>query len=380
MSIRARLTLLYGLLFFVAGLMLLVLLYAMLVRALDPAVPLRPFVERVQEQTQEIREQDDNRPIEEQLADARSDERRSALRQVRVRGMLALVVTGGVALVLGWVVSGSVLSPIRDITLHAQQANAKTLDQRIGLAGPDDELKELADTIDGMLERLQDAFESQRRFSAEASHELRTPLAIIRAEADVALASPDATERETTLARSIIQAVDRSERLVDALLALARSESSLRDRDVVDLAELVGNVVGEQVIAADQAGIELDLTLDPAVVNGDRALLWRLAGNLIENGIRHGVRGGWLNISVGTNDGFAELKVANNGQAIPPDQVERLFRPFEQGDHVRPSSGGLGLGLSIVRAVTDAHDGTISASANPQGGLTVIVRIPSVAA
>ena len=380
MSIRARLTLLYGLLFFVAGLMLLVLLYAMLVRALDPAVPLRPFVERAREQTQEIREQDDNRPIEEQLADARSDERRSALRQVRVRGMLALVVTGGVALVLGWVVSGSVLSPIRDITLHAQQANAKTLDQRIGLAGPDDELKELADTIDGMLERLQDAFESQRRFSAEASHELRTPLAIIRAEADVALASPDATERETTLARSIIQAVDRSERLVDALLALARSESSLRDRDVVDLAELVGNVVGEQVIAADQAGIELDLTLDPAVVNGDRALLWRLAGNLIENGIRHGVRGGWLNISVGTNDGFAELKVANNGQAIPPDQVERLFRPFEQGDHVRPSSGGLGLGLSIVRAVTDAHDGTISASANPQGGLTVIVRIPSVAA
>ena len=380
MSIRARLTLLYGLLFFVAGLMLLVLLYAMLVRALDPAVPLRPFVERVQEQTQEIREQDDNRPIEEQLADARSDERRSALRQVRVRGMLALVVTGGVALVLGWVVSGSVLSPIRDITLHAQQANAKTLDQRIGLAGPDDELKELADTIDGMLERLQDAFESQRRFSAEASHELRTPLAIMRAEADVALASPDATERETALARSIIQAVDRSERLVDALLALARSESSLRDRDVVDLAELVGNVVGEQVIAADQAGIELDLTLDPAVVNGDRALLWRLAGNLIENGIRHGVRGGWLNISVGTNDGFAELKVANNGQAIPPDQVERLFRPFEQGDHVRPSSGGLGLGLSIVRAVTDAHDGTISASANPEGGLTVIVRIPSVAA
>ena len=380
MSIRARLTLLYGLLFFVAGLMLLVLLYAMLVRALDPAVPLRPFVERVQEQTQEIREQDDNRPIEEQLADARSDERRSALRQVRVRGMLALVVTGGVALVLGWVVSGSVLSPIRDITLHAQQANAKTLDQRIGLAGPDDELKELADTIDGMLERLQDAFESQRRFSAEASHELRTPLAIMRAEADVALASPDATERETTLARSIIQAVDRSERLVDGLLALARSESSLRDRDEVDLAELVGNVVGEQVIAADQAGIELDLTLDPAVVNGDRALLWRLAGNLIENGIRHGVRGGWLNISVGTNDGFAELKVANNGQAIPPDQVERLFRPFEQGDHVRPSSGGLGLGLSIVRAVTDAHDGTISASANPQGGLTVIVRIPSVAA
>ncbi len=380
MSIRARLTLLYGLLFFVAGLMLLVLLYAMLVRALDPAVPLRPFVERVQEQTQEIREQDDNRPIEEQLADARSDERRSALRQVRVRGMLALVVTGGVALVLGWVVSGSVLSPIRDITLHAQQANAKTLDQRIGLAGPDDELKELADTIDGMLERLQDAFESQRRFSAEASHELRTPLAIMRAEADVALASPDATERETTLARSIIQAVDRSERLVDALLALARSESSLRDRDVVDLAELVGNVVGEQVIAADQAGIELDLTLDPAVVNGDRALLWRLAGNLIENGIRHGVRGGWLNISVGTNDGFAELKVANNGQTIPPEQVERLFRPFEQGDHVRPSSGGLGLGLSIVRAVTDAHDGTISASANPEGGLTVIVRIPSVAA
>lgn len=382
MSVRLRLTLLYGLLFFIAGLVLLVFLYGLLNRSLDPAEPMRPFNNPGQQQGQrggppQDSDEEDDRPIAERLADARREERLGALRQVRVQGGLALLATGGGAVLLGWVVAGRVLSPIRDITLHAQQASDKTLDQRIDLRGPEDELKELADTIDGMLDRLQNAFESQRRFSAEASHELRTPLAIMRAEADVALASPDATARETALAGAIVAAVDRSERLIDGLLALARSESSLRDHDQVDLAELVGNVVGEQVRAADLAGIELDLTLDPAVVLGDRALLWRLVGNLIENGIRYGVRGGWLDIRVGTRDGFAELVVANNGRVIPAAQVERLFEPFARGDQARLAASGHGLGLAIVRSVTDAHNGTVAALANPDGGLTVTVRIPA---
>jgi signal transduction histidine kinase len=294
-----------------------------------------------------------------------------------VQGGLALLITGGGALLLGWVIAGRVLSPVREITLHAQQASDKTLDQRINLQGPHDELKELADTIDGMLDRLQSAFESQRRFSAEASHELRTPLTIMRAEAEVALASLDATARELELAGKIVAAVDRAERLIDGLLALARSESKLRDNDLVDLAELVGNVVGEQVRSADLAGIQLDLALDPALVNGDRALLWRLIGNLIENSIRHGVRGGSVDVRVGTRAGMAELVVANSGQIVPPADVERLFDPFARGSQNRPAKAGLGLGLAIVKAVSDAHGGTVSAVANPEGGLTVTVRLPA---
>lgn len=383
MSIRLRLTLIYGGLFFIAGLVLVAILYGLLARSLDPDGPVRPFQNRGQVQSQPPRNSDDDesdddvRPVEERLAEARRDERREALRQIRVQGTIALIATGGGAILVGWFVAGRVLSPIRDITLHAQQASEKTLDQRIDLAGPEDELKELADTIDGMLDRLQDAFESQRRFSAEASHELRTPLAIMRAEADVALAAPDSTDRERALATSIISAVDRAERLIDGLLALARSESSLRDNHRVDLAELVGNVVGEQVRAADLAGIELDLTLESAVVRGDRALLWRLIGNLIENGIRYGERGGWLRVSVGTAGAFAVISVANNGPAVPAGQVERLFEPFARGDHSRRAASGHGLGLAIVRTVTDAHDGTVTAIANPEGGLTVTVSIPS---
>ena len=384
MSVRLRLTLLYGLLFFIAGFVLLVFLYGLLNRSLDPTGPTRPFINQGQQQNQRNDppaddDDEENRPVAERLANARREERLSALRQVRVQGGLALLVTGGSSVLLGWVVAGRVLSPIREITLHAQKASDKTLDQRIDLVGPEDELKQLADTIDGMLDRLQNAFESQRRFSAEASHELRTPLAIMRAEADVALASPEATEREKTLARAIVAAVDRSERLIDGLLALARSESSLRDHDQVDLAELVGNVVGEQVRAADQAGIALDLTLDPAVVIGDRALLWRLVGNLIENAIRYGARGGWLDIRIGTREGFAELVVANNGRVIPTAQVERLFEPFARGDHARMAATGHGLGLAIVRSVTDAHNGKVSAVANPDGGLTVTVKLPAAA-
>ena len=379
MSVRTRLTLLYGLLFFIAGFFMLAFLYGLLNRALDPAIPMRPFLERRLEQAEQARpnsDDEDTRSIEERLADARQDERRQALGEIRTQSLMVLVITVGGAVVLGWVVAGRVLSPVRDITLHAQQASDKTLDQRINLAGPEDELKELADTIDGMLDRLQDAFESQRRFSAEASHELRTPLAIMRAEADVALASPDATERERALATSIIQAVDRAERLIDGLLALARSESTLRDHDLVDLAELTGNVVGEQVRHADQAGIEIDLTLDPAMVIGDRALLWRLVGNLLENAIRYGVRGGWMDIKVGSVGDVAELTVTNNGKIIPAEEVERLFEPFSRGDQGRLAPGGLGLGLAIVRAVTDAHQGSVQATANPEGGLKVVVRLP----
>ena len=290
---------------------------------------------------------------------------------------LALLVTSVGALALGWVVAGRVLRPIQSITAHARHASEATLGERIGLRGPPDELKELADTIDGMLDRLQAAFEAQRHFAAQASHELRTPLAIIRAEADVALAAPDVTERERRLAESTLMAADRSERLVDGLLALARSESTLRDDARLDLADLVGDVVGEQVRAADAAAVTLDLALASAAVAGDRALLERLVGNLVENAIRYNRPGGWIRVEVDSTDGAATLRVANSGPVVPPDVVATLFAPFQRG----PANGrnrptGFGLGLAIVRAVAAVHGGNVTATAQGEGGLAVTVRLP----
>lgn len=387
-TVRLRLTLTYGALFLISGALLLGLLYALLSRALDPGPPPDRGHQAEQQQqngsgpppgqNDEANESlVDNRTAEEQVEDARREERQSALREVQIQAGIALVATSAVALLLGWVVAGRVMRPVRDITLHARHASEETLDERINLQGPEDELKELADTIDGMLERLQSAFTSQRRFSAEASHELRTPLAIIRAEVDVALAAPDVTERERELGATIRAAADRSERLIDGLLMMARSESTLRDRDRVDLAGLVGDVVGEQARGADTAGVELDLELDTAIVDGDRALLWRLIGNLVENAIRYNERGGWVKVSIAPVDGQAVLTVANSGQIVDASAIDRLFEPFQRGTIPRRTRmSGVGLGLTIVRSVAAAHDGAVEATANPEGGLTVIVRIP----
>ena len=370
-TIRLRLTLTYGMLFLLAGAFLLVLVYVLLNRALrDPGPPLR--------QSHDPDSRVERQYTTEEVIEARREERQSALRQVRIQAWIALVITSAGALLLGWLIAGQALAPIREITAHAQEASEETLDERIDLRGPPDELKELADTIDGMLDRLQAAFESQRRFAAQASHELRTPLAIIRAESDVALAAPDVTPREADYATTIRDAADRSERLVDGLLALARSESTLRDSRRVDLAELAGDVVGEQTAAADAAGVELDLDLGEGIVMGDRALLWRLIGNLVENAIRYNRPGGWARLQVATEGPNVLLKVENSGPVIAPEMVETLFEPFQRGTTgPRSRTSGHGLGLTIVRSVAAAHDGEVTAIALPEGGLTVTVRIPA---
>ena len=282
------------------------------------------------------------------------------------QGSIALVVTGAGALLLGWLVAGRALRPVQRITAHARRASQSTLADRIDLRGPPDELRELADTFDAMLDRLQAAFEAQRRFAAQASHELRTPLAIMRAEADVALNAPVVTERERRLAEAIRNATDRSERLVDGLLALARSESTLRDDATVDLTELVGDVVGEQARAADLANVELDLDLGEVdvMVSGDRALLWRLAGNLVENAIRYNRPKGWARVTVGLERGQAVLRVANSGPRVAAETVDALFEPFRRGvSSGRDRPAGFGLGLAIARTVALAHGGEIDAEA-----------------
>jgi signal transduction histidine kinase len=227
---------------------------------------------------------------------------------------------------------------------------------------------------------LQAAFRAQQGFAAQASHELRTPLAIIRAEAEVASTAPDATKREQQSAGAILTAVGRSERLVDGLLALTRSESTMLDAGPVDLADLTGDVVGEYVGEADQARVRLDLALDATEVRGDAALLQRMVGNLIQNSIRYNAPDGSVVVSVRPETGMARLAVENTGPAVSQEEIDQLFQPFVRGEWARRNRSGFGLGLAIARSVAMAHGGTIQAVPGPKGGLRVTVDIPLLSA
>lgn len=375
LTIRLRLTLLFGGLFIASSILLMALTYGLLGQALSPLDP--PDVgDLLNSSDDHEHERDDS--IEDQLFEARNEERASALSAVLTQSLIALGFTSAGAMVLGWAMAGRVLRPIRHITAHARLASENTLGERIGLRGPPDEIQELGETIDAMLARLESAFAAQRAFAAQASHELRTPLAVMRAESEVALAAPDVTPREQDLAAAILQAADQSERLVAGLLALSRSESTLRDNAKVDLAELAGDVVGEQVSTANAYGVSLDLSLEAAIVLGDRMLLERLIGNLVENAIRYNLVGGWVQVSVFSRDSHAVLQVANSGPVLRPEAVSALFEPFQRGKH--PASrriGGFGLGLAIVRSVAYGHGGAVDATPRPDGGLVVTVQLPA---
>jgi signal transduction histidine kinase len=300
-------------------------------------------------------------------------------------GVLTLMAL--LSLGLGWVVAGRVLRPLQRITATAKRLSERTLHQRIALQGPDDELKELADTFDRLLGRLDAAFDTQRRFAANASHELRTPLAISRTEVEVALADPDTPNAELrAMAERVRDATGRSERLIEGLLTLARSEQAPRVWEPADLADAAAGALEhtrhqDQDQAGQDGGLRLVTRLRRAPVQGDPALLERMVANLVENAVRHNQPDGWLEVATGVSDGRAFVQVANGGQEIPADQVESLFEPFRRL-HGRVASAsasavrGAGLGLSIVRSVARAHGGDAHAMALAGGGLQVTVRLP----
>jgi signal transduction histidine kinase len=386
-TIRLRLTLIYAAMFFVTGAILLTMMYVLVDQALKP--PDRPggpgpdphaMVQASPSAGQEFRDglPQSEAELESRLDAAREEQRAEALRQVQIQAAIALVVTSIGALGLGWYFSGRMLRPIHEITLHAQHLSESTLGQRIALSGPDDELKQLADTIDLMLERLERAFESQRRFAAQASHELRTPIAIMGAEADIVLDAPDASARETELAKSVRAQATRSERLVSGLLVLARSESTMRENDRVDLADLAGDVIGEQVTDADAAHVRVDLELESAETTGDAVLLKHLIGNMVSNAIRYNHDGGFVRIEARREGGMSCVRVSNTGPIVEPDDLDRLFHPFQRGmDVVSRREGGFGLGLAIIRSVTAVHSGELHATPRPEGGLVLTVCLPT---
>jgi signal transduction histidine kinase len=297
-----------------------------------------------------------------------------ALHRLVVEYLFALGVMTMIAVGTGWLLAGRVLRPLRDITAAARRVSGENLGERIALTGPADELKELADTFDGMLGRLDGAFASQRHFVANASHELRTPLAIMRTEVDVALADPDATPHELrTMGEAVRETIDRTERLIESLLVLARSEAATGREEPVDLAALAADCITDLHARAEEHRITINTELEPAWTRGEPGLLERMIANLIDNGIRHNEPGGHLEISSRVGDGQVTLVVANGGPVIRPDEAEHLLEPFRR---LERTAGGVGLGLSIVRSVVHAHHGTIEVVAPATGGLELRITLP----
>jgi hypothetical protein len=299
--------------------------------------------------------------------------------QVLQAGSVAFLLVVVAAAILAWALTGRLLRPLQEVTSTAQRLSAASLGERIALRGPRDEVAQLADTFDAMLDRLQAAFESQRRFVANASHELRTPLAVIRTELDVTLSDPAADVEELRRMSGVVgQAALRAGQLVEALLLLARTEGiGLAVREPVDLAAVVASAWRSVRTDADDLGLTAAFHTEPAHAVGDPALLERVAGNLLENATRHNVDGGWIDVRTESGDQWSALRVGSSGRPIPADRVAELFEPFRRGGVDRTAHTGTGLGLSIVRAVVSAHGGQLYAEPVPDGGLTVTVRLPA---
>jgi signal transduction histidine kinase len=308
----------------------------------------------------------------ERIKHAEAAERRNTLNDLLTWSLLALGLVGVGATGFGWLMAGRVLRPVHEITATARRVADRSLHERIDLQGPQDELKELADTFDAMLARLDSAFAGQRRFVADASHELRTPLAVNRTLLEVALADPDASEDLRRLATSLLTTTERNEQLIEGLLLLAQSGNELTERRPVELDEIAQHVLAVVEHEATEAGVALRPALDPMPASGDPILLERVVLNLVQNGIRHNEPGGWVSVTTGANG----LVVGNTGPAVPGYEVDSLFEPFRRLPPRRAGEQrGIGLGLSIVRSIVIAHGGSVTITPRPDGGLGVTVRL-----
>jgi signal transduction histidine kinase len=302
-----------------------------------------------------------------------------------IASVIALAIMTVISVVLGWLVAGRALRPVRQMTSAAQRISEDSLDERLAVRGPKDELKQLGDTIDGLLERLEIAFSAQRRFVANASHELRTPLATMRASLDVALGKPEPAPPQTVaLAGRLKAELDRIDRLLEAFLVLARAQHrSLPGRAVLPLDYIVGSALADQATAISAMDLTVQHTSGPggAWVGGSQALLSRMVENLVDNAVCHNTAGGWITITTGAADGRARLVVENGGNDLDQQQVAELTQPFRrlEADRIGTDQGS-GLGLSIVAAIAEAHGGTLELQARPGGGLRVCVELPAAAA
>lgn len=291
---------------------------------------------------------------------------------------IALAIMAVVSIGLGWLVAGRVLSPLRVMTSNARHISAENLHERLGLKGPPDELKDLGDTIDDLLARLETAFEAQKRFVANASHELRTPLTMMRTSVDVAVGKARPSPEVKVLASKVGEGLDEADRLLEGLLVLARAQrGTMGDVAAVSLPDLVS-----VALAADQGEIALrhlavENQMVPATVMGNETLLALMVANVVDNAVLHNVEGGQVHISNDSDGVSARLVIENGGAVLDENEVQLLGEPFHKIGAERVANGhGVGLGLSIVSAITTAHGGALQLRARPEGGLRVVIELP----
>ncbi|MCW3815953.1 HAMP domain-containing histidine kinase [Micromonospora sp. DR5-3] len=400
LTIRARLTLVHGGLLLLAGVVLLGVTYVLVdQRMRQPLADVKTQVVHADPfgklPTSGAAEQ-----VRILIQEAQDEAKRTALESLLTQGGVALLLISAIALGFGWLIAGRALQPLHQITgtarrIAAAGAAGRGLHERIALRGPRYEVRELADTFDLMLERLDRSFDGQRRFVANASHELRTPLALNRSLLEVAMSRPGASAELRQLGETLLAINERHERLIDGLLTLADSEQQVVDRTPVDLAEIARHVLDQ---AAGAPELTVRRQLASAATAGDPVLLERLTQNLVENAVRHNLpAGGEIDVSTGLVNGCPTLVVANTGPVVPSYEIETIFQPFRRLHHDRlagPRPGadrrgpddrvgagrGFGLGLSIVRAVAQAHGGAVHAHPRNGGGLVVTVTLPPLGA
>ncbi|MEV0986191.1 HAMP domain-containing sensor histidine kinase [Streptomyces sp. NPDC049949] len=383
-TIRIRLTLLYGGMFLIAGILLLSIIYLLAAQALREGngLPFKILDGRDIKVTSSCPGVIGTGQTPDQFNSVINtcilEQRRHALDDLLSRSLMALLGLSIIAFAFGYAMAGRVLSPLGKITRTARRVVGSDLTRRIELDGPDDELKELADTFDEMLDRLERAFTAQQRFVANASHELRTPLAINRTLLEVHLSDPGAPVELQQLGKTLLATNERSEQLVEGLLLLARSDNQIVERKPVDLAEVASRAIDQARGEAAVKGVEIRGGRALAVVQGNGVLLERIALNLVQNAVRYNVpEDGWVEVTTESQHGQAILIVSNTGPVVPAYEVDNLFEPFRRLRTERTGSDkGVGLGLSIARSVARAHGGRISATPREGGGLVMRVTLP----
>jgi signal transduction histidine kinase len=384
-TLRWRLTALYGVLFLISGAVLLLISGGYAVRSSAVTRATGKAGAPISASAQLAKARAQIRTLEHALAtQAASSQPQSLGRTLLVAAAIALGVMTIGSVLMGWLVAGRALRPIRQMTAATQRISAHNLDERLAVTGPDDELKMLGDTIDRLLERLEAAFGAQRRFVANASHELRTPLTTIRASLDVAVAKPEGAPPQTIALASRVRAeLDRIDSLLEAFLVLARAQHrNLPGHAVLPLDYMVGAALADLQAAIRARNLTVQDSTAPggAWVRGSQALLSRMVENLIENAVRHNQDGGWIHVTAATEAGRARLIVENGGEVLEQRQVDELSQPFRrlEADRIGTDKGS-GLGLSIVAAIAEAHDGRLDLQARPGGGLRVCVDLPDAA-
>jgi signal transduction histidine kinase len=381
-TVRLRMTLLYGGLFLLSGAALLAIASGLVVGRSSTEAAQQAATGDESTQTALAQAQRQISELQSQLAQA-SNSRDSLSHDLLIASLIALAIMVAVSMLLGWIFASRSLRPLRLITATARRISEDNLHERLAFDGPADELKDLADTFDGLLERLEAAFAAQRRFVANASHELRTPLATMRASLDVAMAKPGPLPAQSVVLANRLRAeLDRVDELLEGLLVLARAQhGALPNHDVVALDAVVADVVRARSAAIEAAGLSVELAGDALMpVAGSDVMLRRMVDNVVENAIMHNQPHGWIAVATWLGQDSCRIVVENGGKLLDHAAVSQLGQPFRRlgADRVG-SERGSGLGLSIVSAIAAAHGGSLDLAARPEGGLRVVITLPLVA-